>query len=316
MADSDAPTRMTPNVPSHLATPGPPPRFQRYAVERVLGEGGMGTIYLARQLDLDRKVVLKIIKPELAAEPTLVARLQLEARAAAKISSDHVVQVHETGIENGVPYIAMEYVAGVTAAELVSRRGRLSPVEATRLVLDVLRGLKAAHGASVLHRDLKPANILVAHDGRVKIADFGLAKLDGSQKPTKQTTAGAILGTPHYMSPEQADGRPVDARSDVYSLGVTYYELLTGVRPFNGPSFMAILNQVFSAEIRRSARSPPRSRWPSSELACASWRASRRSARRRRPRRSPCSSRSRRHHSVASARSSSPQERSVRRSPS
>jgi serine/threonine protein kinase len=244
-------------MPTPAPVPAPPatPRFARYAIERALGEGGMGTVYLARQIDLDRAVVLKVVKPDLAQDPELVARLQVEARAAARVSSDHIVKVFDTGIENGVPYIAMEFVDGPSAAGILKERGRLAPDEATRLVIDALRGLKAAHEAKVLHRDLKPANILVDEHGRAKLADFGLAKLQGRGLTTGatatggMTVAGALMGTPHYMSPEQADGRPCEARSDIYSMGVTYYELLTGKRPFNGASLMSILNQVFNAPV-------------------------------------------------------------------
>jgi serine/threonine-protein kinase len=247
--------------PSPAPPPKPPaPRFAKYAIDRVLGEGGMGTVYLARQLDLDRLVVLKVVKPELAQDPGLMARLQTEAKAAARIQSDNIVQVYDTGIENGVPFIAMEFVDGRSAADLLTERGRLTPAEATRIVGNTLQGLKAAHAAGVLHRDLKPANLLIRRDGRVKIADFGLAKVQDRGQPKGvassapgMTLPGAILGTPEYMSPEQANGEALDSRSDIYSAGVTYYELLTGKRPFTGNSLMAILTQVFSAPVK-----PPR----------------------------------------------------------
>ena len=233
------------------------PRFAKYAIESALGEGGMGTVYRARQLDLDREVVLKVVKPDLAKDPALMARLQTEARAAARIQSDNVVQVFETAVENGVPYIAMEFVDGSSALELLQKRGHLPAVEATKLVGSALRGLEAAHAAGVLHRDLKPANILVRRDGRVKLVDFGLAKLQEPERagvaPSGLTRPGMILGTPEYMPPEQAEGKPCDARSDVYSLGVTYYELLTGKRPFQGTSFMQTLNLVFNGPVK-----PPR----------------------------------------------------------
>jgi serine/threonine-protein kinase len=244
-----------------VSAPEPaPPTFTKYAIERVLGEGGMGMVYLARQLDLDRKVVLKVVKPELARDPELIARLHNEAKAAAKIESDHIVQVYETGIENGVPFIAMEYVDGENADERLRKVGRLPPVEATRLVGYTLQGLKAAHAAGVLHRDLKPANLMIRRDGRVKLADFGLAKLQDRGKPggvlpsaPGMTMPGAILGTPEYMSPEQANGEPLDVRSDIYSAGVTYYELLTGKSPFKGNTLLATLNQVFQGQVK-----PPR----------------------------------------------------------
>ncbi|HZU98661.1 MAG TPA: protein kinase [Planctomycetota bacterium] len=264
---------LQPTVGDHaLETPPPAKelsgRFGRYDIERLLGRGGMGAVYLARQLDLDRPVVIKVIAPELAKDATVVARLQREARSAARISSDNVVQVHETGTEQGVPFIAMEYVDGSSAAAIVKERGPLPWEEATRIITAAARGLQAAHEVSVLHRDVKPANILVAKDGRVKVADFGLAKMElaertlpaGQTDETKATlsTAGQILGTPAYMPPEQADGKTVDARSDIYALGVSYYELLTGTLPFRGETALKTLALVISATAK-----PPRDVIPS-----------------------------------------------------
>jgi serine/threonine-protein kinase len=237
-------------------------RFGRYDVERLLGRGGMGAVYLARQLDLDRPVVIKVIAPELARDDAVVARLQREARSAARISSDNVVHVHETGTESGIPFIAMEYVDGRSASALLAEVGRVSWPEATRIVAAAARGLQAAHEVSVLHRDVKPANILIAKDGRVKVADFGLAKIEPVQgvtvRPDQATMpslsiAGQILGTPAYMAPEQADGKAVDARADIYALGVTYYELLTGKLPFRGETALKTLALVISAPVK-----PPR----------------------------------------------------------
>src|SRR5580658_3282239 len=155
--------------------PHPLPPVQRYPGESVLRRGGMGTVYLARQRDLGRKVVLKVVKPEIAKDIERIERFHIEARSAALISSDQIVQVYETGVEGGLHFIVMELVEGETVADLYARRGRVPPDEATRIVDEVLRGLKAAHAAKVLHRDVKPANVLVASDGRVKLADFGVA---------------------------------------------------------------------------------------------------------------------------------------------
>ncbi len=239
--------------------PAPSPRlegrFGRYEIERLLGQGGMGAVYLARQLDLERHVVIKVINPELASDPKVVGRLQREAKAAARIASDRVVQVFETGTENGVPFIAMEYVAGASLAQRLEERGRFRHAEATRLIIDAAEGLRAAHAVGVLHRDVKPANILLANDGRVKVADFGLAKLV-NKAPADGTTLsveGTILGTPDYMAPEQVRGEPLDGRADLYSLGVTYYELLCGRKPFRGDTPMMILANVLSGAVE-----PPR----------------------------------------------------------
>jgi serine/threonine-protein kinase len=234
----------------------------------------MGTVYLARQLDLDRPVALKVISPELARDPAIVVRLNREARSAARVSSDNVVKVYETGAEGGVPFIAMEYVDGRSAASLLAERKRVPWREATAIVIAAARGLKAAHAVSVLHRDVKPANILIARDGSIKLADFGLAKEQTKAAPSPSagkdpeatdkalSVAGGILGTPDYMSPEQADGATLGPTADIYALGVTYYELLSGTRPFGGGSFASTISHVmtgkYTALRERVAEVPPR----------------------------------------------------------
>jgi serine/threonine-protein kinase len=238
-------------MPNEDAAPGTlSGRFGRYEIEGLLGAGGMGAVYKARQIDLDRPVVVKVIAAHLAKDENTVKRLQREARSAAKVASDQVVQVYETGIENGIPFIAMEFIDGCSLADLLTRRGKLPWPEATRLTIAAARGLEAAHEKGVLHRDVKPANILVGNDGRVKVADFGLAKLETLAAPSAADGAalslpGQIVGTPYYMAPEQGDGQPVDARADIYALGVTYYELLTGKRPFVAATPFATLALVF-----------------------------------------------------------------------
>jgi serine/threonine-protein kinase len=220
----------------------------------------MGAVYLARQTDLDRLVVIKVILDE--GEAGTIERFQREARAAAQIASDNVVAVLETGVEQGIHYIAMEYVEGRSAADRLREKGRLEWVEATQVVAAAARGLAAAHARGILHRDVKPGNILIARDGRVKIADFGLARVASSGLDPALTGSGTIVGTPHYMSPEQADARPLDARSDLYSLGVSYFELLTGKRPFEGESTLATLSLIFSAptpSVRQLVPSTPAS---------------------------------------------------------
>ncbi len=230
-----------------------------YEVIRLLGRGGMGAVYLAKQVKLDRLVVVKVIAPHLASQPEIVGRLHREAKAAAKIGSDHVVQVFDCDTVDGVPFIVMEYVEGTSVDDHLEKSYRLSPGEATRIVLQAAKGLKAAHDVGVLHRDMKPANLLMAKDGRVKVADFGLAKLapagsdPGVQKSASLSMEGQILGTPAYMAPEQADAKPLDARADLYALGVTYYELLTGELPFKGTTPLKMIAAMLNDPV-----TPPR----------------------------------------------------------
>jgi serine/threonine-protein kinase len=198
----------------------------------------MGVVYLARELQLGRLVVVKVLKTSLAKKADVVERMEREARAAARIPSDAVVRVFDAGREGAIPYIAMEYVDGASAAEVLASRGRLPVHEAAAIVLAAAEGLGAAHALGILHRDVKPANLLIARDGRIKVADFGVAK-DASA--SAMTAPGALVGTPSYMSPEQLEGQPLDARSDVYSLGVSFYELLTGKLPFGSGNTMQIL---------------------------------------------------------------------------
>ncbi len=215
----------------------PPRRFGRYAIERLIGQGGMGAVYFARQLDLDRPVIVKVIRRDLAAEPEMIARLQREAIAAGQITSDHVVKVYDAGVEQGIAFIAMEYVEGTSLAEVLVKRIRLSVPEATRAAIEAARGLGAAHALGILHRDVKPSNLLVARDGHVKVADFGLAK-HSALGPL--TAPGVVIGSPAYSAPEQLEEKPVDARADVFALGVSWYEMLTGKLPWEGESALKV----------------------------------------------------------------------------
>ncbi|MEZ0229797.1 MAG: serine/threonine-protein kinase, partial [Planctomycetota bacterium] len=220
--------------------------FGSYEILKLIGKGGMGSVYLARQPTLDRNIVIKVVHSALVADDG-VARFQREAMTAAKVVSDNIVQVYETGVERDLPYIAMEYVEGFSAAEIVKMRGKLPWQEAVKIVVAAARGLEAAHASGVLHRDVKPANILVANDGRIKVADFGLAK-----HPKHEATAdpGVITGSPLYMAPEQIDGSaPLDHRADIYSLGATLFELLTGKPPFYADSPMTVMTLVLTAPL-------------------------------------------------------------------
>jgi len=199
-----------------------------YEVEREIGRGGMGVVLLARQPALDRSVVLKSLRRDCADDPRLLARFEREAQAAGSVQHQNVVAVHDCFDWRGRSYICQEYVDGTDLAAALGR-GRLEPRIAGLIALELARGLEAIHARGIVHRDLKPANVLLSRDGEVKIADFGIA-LDGAARALTQT--GHSVGTPHYMSPEQLYGERVDARSDLFSLGVVLYEMCTGMPPF------------------------------------------------------------------------------------
>src|SRR5580693_2928327 len=211
----------------------------RYRVQRLLGKGGMGAVYLADDEVLHELVALKVISSAFSAdEAALIARFRREASAARKVSSPYVIRIHDLGeARPGLLYLSMEYFQGRTLTELIAQRGVVPIKDVQDILQQVCTGLEAAHHAGVIHRDLKPGNVLVGERGAVKLIDFGLATtLVGDNL----TATGAILGTPHYMAPEQVRGKPVDARSDVYSLGALAYHLVTGRPPFTGENAIAV----------------------------------------------------------------------------
>src|SRR6185503_7246147 len=209
-----------------------------YALERELGRGGMAIVYLARDVRLDRPVAIKLLPPHLAAHDKLRDRFIREARTAARLSHPHIVPIHAVEEVRGYVFYVMSYVDGETLAERVANRGPLPPRETSRVLQEVAGALAAAHAEGVVHRDVKPANILLERaTGRAMVTDFGIARAaDGAE-----TAVGELLGTPEYMSPEQAAGEAVDARSDVYSLGVVAYYVVSGQLPFPAPTIQAVL---------------------------------------------------------------------------
>ena len=213
-----------------------------YRLLRKLGTGGMADVYLAQQQSLDRQVAMKILKPDLANDANYVQRFSNEARAAASLVHPNIVQIYEVGKYERFHFIVQEYIAGKNLAQLLKRDGAFPP----GLVLDILRQVAAAlckaDELRIVHRDLKPENIMLSQSGEVKVADFGLARAQSADSKTL-TQVGVAMGTPLYMSPEQIEGRPVDARSDIYSLGVTCYHLLSGVPPHKGETALAIAVQ-------------------------------------------------------------------------
>ena len=209
-----------------------------YALERELGRGGIAVVYLARDVRLDRPVAIKLLPPDLAAHDKLRDRFMREARTAARLSHPHIVPIHAVDEVRGYVFYVMSYVDGETLAERVANRGPLTPRETSRVLQEVAGALAAAHGQGVVHRDVKPGNILLERaTGRAMVTDFGIARVaDGGE-----TAVGELLGTPEYMSPEQAAGEAVDARSDVYSLGVVAYYTVSGQLPFTAPTIQAVL---------------------------------------------------------------------------
>jgi serine/threonine-protein kinase len=212
---------------------------QRYRVQRLLGKGGMGAVYLADDEVLGELVALKIILSSFAAdEAAMVARFRREAAAARKVSSPSVIRIHDLGeARPGLLYLSMEYFAGRTLTEVIAQRGVVPLKDARDMLQQIAAGLEAAHQAGVIHRDLKPSNVLVGERGQIKIIDFGLATTAFGEG---LTATGAILGTPHYMAPEQVRGKPVDVRSDIYALGALAYHLVCGRPPFAGDNPIAI----------------------------------------------------------------------------
>lgn len=209
---------------------------------RRLGRGAMAEVYLAEQRSLGRRVAVKVLKGQLAADETYVRRFHNEARAAAALVHANIVQIYEVGCVEGVHYLAQEYVEGHNLQQLIDR-GRLPDVpQAVSIMRQVASALLKAAERGIVHRDIKPANILLARDGLVKVADFGLARTSGD-KTNQLTQIGITLGTPLYMSPEQAEGKPLDVRSDIYSLGVTCYHMLSGRTPFTGETPLAVAMQ-------------------------------------------------------------------------
>ena len=224
-----------------------PGQIGRYRIESVLGRGAMGVIYLAHDPAIDRKVAIKLVRADLlegADRTEYIARFQQEAQAAGRCSHTNIVAIYDFALHEGNPYLAMEYIDGLTLGQMPSRPGGFDIAEVIDLASQILGGLGAAHALGVIHRDIKPANIMLTHRGQVKVTDFGIARLDTSQI----TGTGAVIGTPSYMSPEQCRGEPADGRSDLFSVGVVLYEMLTGLKPFAGASQHQVWHRLLHEE--------------------------------------------------------------------
>lgn len=219
----------------------------RYVIERRLARGGMSTVYVATDSKLLRQVAIKVLYPHLAEDPSFVRRFESEAITAARLSHPHVVSVFDQGVDGETAYLVLEYVPGATLRDVLRTQGAMSPRAALQVTDAVLSGLAAAHEAGLVHRDVKPENVLLAPDGRIKVADFGLARA-----ATAHTATGALIGTVAYVSPELVTGRPADSRSDLYAVGVLLYEMLTGTQPFTAETAW----QVAMAHVNSEVPSP------------------------------------------------------------
>ena len=238
--------------------------IKHYKIEKLLGKGGMGVVYLAHDTRLDRPIALKVLKADLTKDPNRLPRFLREARSAAAITHPAIAQVYDIDEADGITFIAMEYVEGQTVSQLIANR-ELDLAGSVEIALQVAEGLNKAHKTNIIHRDIKSDNIMVTRDGHAKLLDFGLAKLlkpDKSVTETQtapdpketetmfQTVAGTVIGTIAYMSPEQARGQGINPTSDIFSLGIVIYEMVTGEMPFKGDSPLDTMHSIAFEEVR------------------------------------------------------------------
>ena len=212
---------------------------RRYEILQILGEGGMGAVYRARDREVNRIVALKVIRPELTGNSAILDRFKQELVLSHQVTHKNVVRIYDMGDADGIKFITMEYIEGQDLRSLIAQQKVFQPEEAVEMMRQVCRALEAAHAVGVIHRDLKPQNIMRDKQGRVVVMDFGLARLLDSDGGMTQT--GAIVGTMEYMSPEQGLGKPLDERSDLFAVGLIFYELLTGKMPYKADSALASL---------------------------------------------------------------------------
>ncbi|HZQ96326.1 MAG TPA: serine/threonine-protein kinase, partial [Candidatus Sulfotelmatobacter sp.] len=228
-------------APSHGSETALPPGTllgQRYEIVALLGEGGMGAVYEAIDRELNRPVALKVIRPELAKNKAIIDRFKQELLLAREVTHRNVIRIYDLGEADRIKFITMEFVQGEDLRTMLVREKKLAPEQAVDIIQQICRALEAAHSTGIIHRDLKPQNVMRDKTGRILVMDFGLARMvegDG------MTQTGALVGTMDYMSPEQALGKPLDQRSDIYAVGLIFYELLTGMMPFAAESALASL---------------------------------------------------------------------------
>ena len=227
---------------------------ERYRLEDMIARGGMGTVYVATDERLGRRVAVKLLKENLASEANFVERFRREARAVAALAHPNIASVFDYGEDNGHPYIVMELIRGRDLAHVLRQEGALDPDRARHIATQVSDALGYAHATGVVHRDVKPANVIVSDDANVKVTDFGIARAAGD---TTLTAVGSVLGTAQYISPEQAASRDVGPPSDVYSLGIVLYEMLTGEVPFTGDTPVALAMRHVSEDVPPPSKARP-----------------------------------------------------------
>ena len=227
-------------------------KFGRYEILCEIGRGSMGIVYQAQDPQIDRLVAVKVLRHDRVSSDAFVNRFLKEAKVIGRLSHPNIVTIYDVGEEQGNIFIAMELLEGLSLSDFLRKRN-FSPKEVVELGIQITETLDYAHGKGVIHRDIKPSNIIVTPDGRIKITDFGIAHIEDSSA-TYQTQAGEILGTPAYMSPEQITGQPVDGRTDIFSLGIILYEMITGKRPFGGEG--KTLATVFNDIMQRTPQDP------------------------------------------------------------
>src|ERR671917_553218 len=210
---------------------------ERFRLDEKVGSGGMSSVYRAFDPTLERHVAIKLMHRDISSDPDQLERFRREARAVAQLNHPHVVTVIDAGEDDGNPYIVFEYVEGETLKDRIRRLGRLPVSEAVAYAIEIGRALEAAHASKLVHRDVKPQNVLIDQDGRAKVTDFGIAR---SLEADGLTMTGRVLGTTDYVAPEQALGDPVTEQSDIYSLGIVLYEMLTGDVPFKADTQVAV----------------------------------------------------------------------------
>ncbi len=228
------------------------PNDKNYQILKLVASGGTAVLYRAIQTSLDRVVAIKKLHPHLTEDENFTRRFVLEAKAAASLDHDNIVKIIDFGTEDGSYHMVMEFIEGESVREILDRWKQMPVDVALALTHQICLGLEHAHAKGIVHRDIKPGNIMIARSGKVKITDFGLAKL--TQSTTQHTAANSILGTPLYMSPEQAYGESVDHRSDLFSLGTMFYELITGVQPFHDESYMSVLQNILNKNAPHPSR--------------------------------------------------------------